>query len=209
MNNTKDTIIKISVLVFLIICFVAVYIFLNKKKNTEIKTFGVNSPIIHTVTTKANSEKASIHNYDDKLGVPTEIKQYELDEYGVGTQSNEIFYFDINKDGYKDKITKTRESNGNAHSYYEYKIELNLHNKYYDITPANFRNIESADCALQQLQFIYEPEFTVIKIARKWEKTWDTPTTAKKTIYKLIDNKLVPTESIYLKKVCDVSELFD
>ncbi|MCL2748575.1 MAG: hypothetical protein FWE50_00685 [Alphaproteobacteria bacterium] len=148
------------------------------------------------------------YEFNDGLGNPDNIQRFELDEDGTGLASIETFNVDINGDGIKDKITKSRFENGTAHFHYDYKIELNLDGQFTDITPAGFRTVEGADCSLQKLRFSFYPDFQVIKISRDWEDTWVTPTMATKTIYRLKDNKLEIASTSALKKICNVSDLF-
>lgn len=146
--------------------------------------------------------------FTDGLATPSESMEYELDDTGAGIASTDVYYYDINGDGNKDRITKTRNENGTAHYWEAYKIELNQNGRWNDITPDGFRTTEGAECSLQKIQFAFEPEFKAVKISRPWRESWSTPSMATKTIYKMQDNKLV-TESIQeVGEVCDVAELF-
>lgn len=144
----------------------------------------------------------------DGLDEPVESTQYELDETGSGIASNDIYYHDINGDGHKDRITKTRNENGTAHYWEDYKIELNKDGRWRDITPDGFRTTEGAECSLQKLQFTFEPKFQVVKISRPWRESWSTPSMATKTIYKMHGDELVAETTQQVGEVCDVAELF-
>ena len=115
---------------------------------------------------------------------------------------------DINGDGIRDRITRTRNENGTAHHYYQYKIELNNGGEFVDITPDEFRTVEGAECALAKIQFSFHPEFRAVKITRPWNVSWTTPTTATKIVYAMENQKLVPIERTEMKSVCDVTDLF-
>ena len=147
-------------------------------------------------------------SFSDGLTDPDSVTQYPLDEDDVGVAEKSIYYVDINKDGNKDRITKTFTDTGNAHAYYEYKIELNDNGKFVDITPENFRTVNGADCDLQQIQFVFKPSFKVILISRDMGDTWDDETMANKQTFKLSGNKIVAGDKKTLRPVCDVKELF-
>jgi hypothetical protein len=143
--------------------------------------------------------------FTDGLNNPSSVTEYTLDEMGAGIASREVF--NARKDGMR--ITRTRYENGTDHFYFQYKIELNTANGFRDITPIDFRTVEGAECALQKFQFVFVPEFQVIKISRPWQNTWTTPTMAMRTVYKLENNELKATASRQLHRVCNVSELFE
>lgn len=144
----------------------------------------------------------------DGLAVDDEYQVFDLDETGAGISTLEVFYQDINGDGTMDKITRTRHETGNSHFWDEYEIKINKDGSLVDITPDDMRTIEGADCPRQKLQFWFEPRFQIIKISRPLGETTITPTHAKKTIYELKDDTLVPVRSERLGVVCDVTELF-
>lgn len=146
--------------------------------------------------------------FSDGLGAPDSKTEYTLNDFGEGIASIEIFNRDLNKDGVIDRISRIRQETGNAHSYYEYKIELRDKGTWRDITPDDFRTIEGADCSLQKLQFSFNPVLKVKKIARKFEESWNKPTVATGTIYQLQNNSLISTGKVSLDTVCDVKELF-
>ena len=184
-----------------------------------IVVLGALSYVLYTTYTKQKTEipptpvfsDEFINNnsgFSDGLTNPDSVTKYPLDEYNVGIAEKSIYLADINNDNKPDRITKTFFETGNAHSYYEYKIELNQNGKFIDITPEKFRTISGADCDLQLAQFVFKPQFKVILISRDLGETWLDPTTAKKQIFKLSENKLQKTETKTLRKVCDVKELF-
>lgn len=184
-----------------------------------IVVLGALSYVLYTTYTKQKTETPPtpvfsdefINNnsgFSDGLTNPDSVTKYPLDEYDVGIAEKSIYLADINNDNKPDRITKTFFETGNAHSYYEYKIELNQNGKFIDITPEKFRTISGADCDLQLVQFVFKPQFKVILISRDLGETWLDPTTAKKQIFKLSENKLQKTETKTLRKVCDVKELF-
>lgn len=200
---------NILLMIMLIVIGVLIYILANGGRAKLAPTFGIESP--QTEAAQSNPVPASQNvtgEFSDGLGKPDSISQSSLDEFGAGIASVEIFNRDINGDGRADRITRTRVENGTPHFYYEYKIELNEGGKYIDITPDGFRTTEGADCALQKIRFSFKPDFMVTKISRKWRDTWTTPTMATKTTYALQGNRLNVTDSVQLKEICNVSELF-
>ena len=146
--------------------------------------------------------------FSDGLTNPDSVTQYPLDESGIGVAEKSIYLVDVNGDKKTDRITKTFNETGNAHSFYEYKIELNQDGKYVDITPKNFRTTNGADCDLKQIQFAFKPKFSITIISRDFGEIWDTPTVATKQVFKLSDNELKSTDTKQLRAVCDVKELF-
>ncbi|MDR1338414.1 MAG: hypothetical protein LBJ73_05315 [Rickettsiales bacterium] len=146
--------------------------------------------------------------FNDGLGAPISRTTYPLDEFGEGVAAADAFDVDINKDSRPDRITRTLTETGADHFYYDYKIELDMGGYYANITPANFRTVEGAECALKKLKFVFRPNFQVIVISREWQESWTTPTPASRTIYKLENNELKAGEARRLKTVCDVSGLF-
>jgi hypothetical protein len=147
-------------------------------------------------------------NFDDGLKKPYIKKTFTMNETGDGITSTEVFNIDINKDNLPDKITKNRYENGTAHFYYEYKIELNLNNKFVDITPKDFRTAEGAECSLLKFRFIFSPDFEIIKISRNWQESWATPTMATEYIYIIENNVIKNTSATQLSATADVTELF-
>ena len=207
MTSKSNSVLLALVLVLtLIVAGFLSYVFLNKQSGakprvlTEIETESMQDARPRILAETGN------YKFDDGLRNPDSTTEYALDEFGAGIASREVF--NIKGDGRRMRITRIYNATGTAHDYYEYKIELNTGDGYADITPAGFRTTEGADCALQKLRFIFTPEFSVIKISRKWEETWTTPTLATRTIYKLIGNELKEQESKPLKQICNVSDLF-
>lgn len=146
--------------------------------------------------------------FTDGLTTPRESTEYELDDMGAGIASTDVYYQDINGDGVQDRITKTRNENGTAHYWEDYKIELNQNGRWRNITPDGFRTTEGAECSLQKIQFVFKPKFEVIKISRPWRESWTTPSMATKTIYKMQGDKLVAESTQEVGEICDVAELF-
>lgn len=161
-----------------------------------------------TVRTTTIEDVKKPSEFTDGLSNPNSTTRYPLNEFGEGIASIEVFNIDINNDQRRDRIIRTRYENGTAHFYYEYRIELNTDNGLVNITPNDFRTIEGADCALQKLQFEFKPEFQITKISRPWEDTWETPTGAVKTVFRLVGNEFKLMRTAHLPKVCDVSQLF-
>lgn len=158
-----------------------------------------------TISTEDDFEE---HEFDDGLGVDESYQEFELDETGAGIASTEEFDDDINGDGVADYIKKTLIETGNAHSRYEYQVKINTNGKMIDVTPENLFTIEGADCALQKIQFNFEPKFQIIKVSRPMGETMLDPTNATRTVYEFKNNKLVPVLTQKLGQVCDVAELF-
>ena len=204
-NQSGNMILTILLIITFIIIAVLIYILAGGKIPQIGRTSGVQSPDmeIRNVDTKQTNGE-----FSDGLINPSFSETYPLDEFGTGISERQIFDIDINGDGNNDRITRTRNENGTSHFYYQYKIELNKNGKFVDITPDGFRTTEGAECALQKLQFKFNPEFRVIKISRDWENSWDTPTMATKTIYIFNNGSLAPTETNQMKIVCDVTSLF-
>ncbi len=196
---------------------------MNKIKNLiwilTIAVLCALSYVLYITYTKQKSETASTpvfsdefvnisSGFSDGLTNPDSVTKYPLDEYNVGIAEKSIYFADINNDNETDRITKIFFETGNAHSYYEYKIELKQNGKFVDITPENFRTVSGADCDLQQIQFVFKPQFKVILISRDMGETWVDPTVAKKQVFKFVENTLQEKETKTLRKVCDVKELF-
>jgi len=148
-------------------------------------------------------------NFSDGLTNPDSITTYDLDEFDTGISEKSIYYTDINDDGTKDRITKTFFETGNAHAYYEYKIELKINDKYVNITPKNLRTTNGATCDLQQIRFLFKPKFQIIVISRDLGELWNSPTMAYKQIFTISQNNKIQTSSkTQMRPVCDVKELF-
>lgn len=146
--------------------------------------------------------------FSDGLGTPDETTRGELDEFGAGIDSVEKFRRDINNDGVSDLITRTHVATGTAHDYHEYKIEMNVGGKMVDITPDGFRTTHGAECALRLIQFHFKPTFGATIISRPFEDTWNTPSIASRTQYRLSANKITAGAPEKLSRICDVAELF-
>ncbi len=189
---------------------VAAYFLLMRPATKKVGTITPETQYSAQQIQGANETESMDENYefDDGLRNPVSQKTLPLDEYGEGVASIDVFQPDINSDGLADTITRTKNENGTAHFYYDYKVQLNTGNELIDITPDGFRTTEGADCALQKLRFVFIPSFQVIKIGRDWQESWATPTMANKTIYKIDGNALKVSSSQAMKKICNVSELF-
>lgn len=196
MNKTKNLILIVAVIS---LCALAVIFYRNYN---GAKSVIENKPIF------SDEYINDTKTFSDGLFDADSVTRYPLDEFDIGTAEKTIYYVDINKDDVKDRITKIYYETGNAHAYNEYKIELNMDGKFVDITPENFRTVNGADCDLQQIQFVFKPNFRVILISRNLGETWDTETIAIKKVFKISDNKLKLSDEKTLHKVCDVKELF-
>lgn len=161
-----------------------------------------------TITQRASVPVAKSGAFSDGLGEPDAIIDGTLDEFGAGIESVAEFNRDINNDGKMDRITRTHVATGNAHDYDEYKIELNNNGTMANITPKGFRTTHGADCALRLIQFHFEPTFGATVISRPFVDTWDTPSAATKTEYKLENNQMTVGPNKQMKTVCDVKDLF-
>jgi len=177
--------------------------------------------VVYNITSSSDnkkSQKSVVENnaifndvesvFSDGLINPVSTTNYELGEDEIGITEKSIYMVDINNDNALDRITKTFFDNGNAHSYYEYKIELNKNGNYVDITPDNFRTVNGADCDLQQIKFVFKPQFQIIVIGREMGETWVEPTIATKHVYSLANEKLKVSKGKALRAICDVKELF-
>lgn len=196
MNQTKNFTWIIAVIALCVLGWV----FYNLTSN---KSVTQQTPSIFSDEIVQNSDE-----FSDGLNNPDSVTTYPLDEFETGISEKSVYMIDINNDGKNDRITKTFFENWNAHSYYEYKIELNKNGKYIDITPKNLRTVNGADCDLQQIQFVFKPKFKVIMIYREMGDTWIEPTMATKRIYSFDGDTLNPSYDKNLRTICDVKELF-
>ena len=194
MNQQRGNILFNTLLVVLCaVIAVLIYILAGGPMPGEKKSVGVVSPQMDISDSGADISTNDTYagEFSDGLGVPDSAQEFALDEFGAGISERDVL-----------------NENGTVHFFYEYVIELNTGDGFVDITPDGFRTTEGADCALQKLKFIFQPDFRVIKISRKWQETWDTPTMAQRTEYTLNNNQLVPGNAVDMRTVCDVSELF-
>lgn len=205
-NQYGNITLNILLIIMFLIIAVLIYILAGGKIPKTERATGVPSPT--QIQTKDEATLSPNVKFSDGLTNPSFSEKYKLDEFGAGTSEREIFDVDVNGDGRNDRITRTRNENGTSHFYYQYKIEINENGNFIDITPEGFRTTEGAECALQKLQFKFKPEFSVIKISRNWQDSWDTPTMAKKTLYSFKDGTLEPTKEQPMKVICDVTDLF-
>ncbi|MCQ2562507.1 MAG: hypothetical protein MJ158_02755 [Alphaproteobacteria bacterium] len=148
--------------------------------------------------------------FPDGLPEPNSVTTRELDLYETGIERKEIFNIDINKDGKKDRITKQYYFTWTAHSYYDYKIELNTDNGYIDVSKNRIFTTEGADCDTRQLVFSFSPNFKITVIYRELgEESWNEETMAYKKTFTIVGNELRESKPVALKKICDVKLLFD
>lgn len=203
-DKSSSKLTKIIFIVLAIAAVVVVYYIYNYKKHNQPE----NAITEYINTNKPVKTIKNKYEFSDGLISPDSSTQYQLDEFGEGISESDIFYTDINNDNLKDRITRNKYENGTAHFYYEYKIELNTGNGFMDITPENFRTVEGADCALTKIQFIFKPQFSIVKISRDWQESWTNPTMATKYIYNLFGDKLKIIKTEQLKSICNVSVLF-
>lgn len=211
-QQSGNVLLNVLLILMFIIIAVLIYILAGGPMPTFTKTpAGVQSPEMQFSDNKNLDVviAANTGEFSDGLTNPDFSEQYQLDEFGTGVTERDIFDIDINNDGRRDRITRTRNENGTAHFYYQYTIELNNNGDFVDITPDGFRTVEGAECALQKLQFVFRPEFRVIKISRDWDKSWDTPTPATRTVYTISNNQISAETSTPLKTICDVTDLFE
>lgn len=208
-QKSRSALFAVALTLMVVLIAVLGYMVWNKR-NAEAPRPKAPAPRPEYADTTAPAVESDAGNYefDDGLRNPVSVTRHELDEFGEGLASVEVFAPDVNNDGQKDRITKSRYENGTAHFYYDYKIELNVGSDFVDITPDNFRTVEGSECALQKLRFVFIPEFQVVKISRPWKDTWTTPTPATRTVYKMTGNKLKEASSKQLKEICNVSDLF-
>ena len=202
-QQSGNILFNILLIIMFAIIAVLIYILAGGPVPKIIRSGGVQSPNIQMPINTNNTGE-----FSDGLINPDSAEKYQLDEYGAGISERDIFNRDINGDGRMDRITRTRNENGTSHFYYQYKIELNENGKFVDITPDGFRTTEGAECALQKLLFIFNPDFQVIKISRNWDTSWDTPTMATRTMYTFNNGKIISHTPQQMKIVCDVSDLF-
>lgn len=202
MKNSQSGRINVSLLIVLIIIvLVGLVVFIGTRRKTP------QGQVPVTDATETVSVPAAQLGHDG-LGRADATTRYPLDEFGAGIASRDVFMRDINGDGIADRITRTRVENGTDHYYDDYKLELRVGDSWQDITPADFRTIESAECALQRFVFVFDPTFQVIKISRPWRDSWTTPTMATRTVYRLGGAHLRAGEAKPLKEICNVADLF-
>ncbi len=208
-RNTMTTVFLVAILIL-----IAIIIYLMSvgagNKNTSVTARGVMSPdAITDVTDSDNiSSVSDVDAPNDGLGAPTRIQNGQLDDVGAGIANVATFERDINNDGKKDRITRTRVETGTAHGYDEYKIEINQNGKFVDITPGELRTVSGAECILQAVRFDFKSGFQLTKISRPVGDTWITPTVAVKTTYAIDNNKMRAIKSDSTRPVCDVTQLF-
>lgn len=204
-SQSGSAILNVLLILMFIVIAVLIYVLAGGPLPKIGRTGGVQSPDVQNQMAQVFTNNGE---FSDGLIKPNFSDKYDLDEFGAGISERDIFDIDINNDGRNDRITRTRNENGTSHFYYQYKIELNQNGKFVDITPEGFRTTEGAECALTKLQFVFQPEFRVIKISRDWQESWDTPTMATKTVYALENGNLKQISSTPMKVICDVSDLF-
>ncbi len=205
-NQSGNVTLNILLVIMLLIIAILIYILAGGEIPKINRSTGIQSPDMQTQ--QMNTDQQSTEEFSDGLVNPSFSEEYPLDEFGTGISERDIFDIDINADGLRDRITRTRNENGTSHFYYQYKIEINKNGDFIDITPEGFRTTEGTECSLQKLQFKFAPEFSVIKISRNWQDSWDTPTMATKTIYKFNNDALSVTDTQQLNTICDVKDLF-
>lgn len=198
-----SAILTILLIIMVVVIGFLIYLLAGGSISKATKTVGVESPTMEISASKTENEQ-----FSDGLTNLVSSKKFNLNEFGEGIAEQNIYEYDINNDGKKDRITRTKNENGTPHFYYEYKIELNKNGSFVDITPEGFRTTEGAECALQKLQFVFKPDFKVIKISRDWKDSWDTPSLAIQTTYNFSDGKIISISEKELQTICDVSELF-
>ena len=199
MNKSKNVLLFISVILLCLLGFMAYKI--STKHDEKPHTDIANEVPVDSFTTNHKM-------FSDGLPKPDSVITYKLDEFDTGPAKKMVYYIDINQDGIPDRISKTFIETGNAHSYYEYKIELKNGNSYIDITPENFRTTNGAECDLQQIQFRIKPRFSVKLVFRELGNGWNQPTMAKEKIYTLSGDTFQASDIKSLKTICDVKELF-
>ena len=197
MNKIKNLIWFLTIAVLCALSYVLYISYTKQQKNETVPTPVFSDEFVNTSS-----------GFSDGLTNPDSVTKYPLDEYNVGIAEKSIYFVDINNDKKNDRITKTFVETGNAHSYYEYKIELKQNGEFVDITPENFRTVNGADCDLQQIQFVFKPQFKVILISRDMGENWIEPKRATRQIFKLNQDKIELSNVKMLQPVCDVKELF-
>ena len=200
MNKYKNSVVLIfSIVVFVGLAFVFFSLY---SKNTQTQNDIQTAPVFSDDIVKHYGE------FSDGLPEPDSITNYKLDESGYGASQKQVFYMDINQDNIPDRITKTFYETGNAHSYYEYKIEIKDNGKYVNITPENLKTVNGTNCDLQQIQFGFKPKFHIDMIYREMGEVWNEPTMAYKKTFTLNNGKFVSGQQQKLRQICDVKELF-
>ena len=193
--------------IVLIVIIIGIMIFtlwtIRAKTNTE-STYDATTPDV-----QQNATDDAPKMFSDGLKTTHQTSYGTLDETGFGVSEQSVFYVDINQDNITDKIIRTHHETGTGHAWDEYNIQIVQNGQYIDITPNDFRTVVGADCALHKIQFVFQPTFHIVKISRPWIDSWITPSMATRTIYKLTDNVLIPTETKDLRVICDVEELFN
>ncbi|MBR1380248.1 MAG: hypothetical protein IJ560_01530 [Alphaproteobacteria bacterium] len=215
MKNQRGDI-KLTVLMILAIGMLFAIIYMLRTNTSRVgNAVGISSPTTTPIDNdaKINTSVTTLNEYSDSefndgLGRADKTEKYELDEIGAGLAEIVEFNRDINSDGMIDRITRRRIENGTPHFYYQYTIEIRRNASFIDITPPDMQTVEGADCALRKFRFMFQPKFSIQKIDRPMGDTWNTPTPAIQTIYKLNGEKLVESSPRDMGTVCDVGELF-
>jgi len=177
----------------LIINAVAVGLVSCHKKGPADETYGAAMIAPPRIAATPDGENAAEDERDEETRMDDGLRMPESVDGNVSTYKNG----DI-------KITRTWNEGDAAHGYFDYKITFGGR----DITPADFRTIEGADCALQKFRFSFSPVFSVVKISRPWEESWVNPTMAVRTEYRMQNGVLTAFAPVQLREVCDVGELF-
>lgn len=208
MKNERGSVaMNVMLVLMLVVIGVLVYLLRGGVNNDTGRNIGIGTSDRASAPV-ADSMPNPTAPFTDGLGIANRTTEYPLDEFGAGIAATDVFIRDINDDGLPDRITRTRVENGTDHYYDDYVIELRDNDGYVDITPAEFRTVQGAECALQKIQFVFKPNFQVIKISRPWRDSWTTPTMATKTVYELVDGTLNEVQVTPMQYVCDVEELF-
>ncbi len=156
--------------------------------------------ILLACTTCSKEENNTYYNLPEQPDATQVFDLSQNDNYGIS--HIDTFYIDINDNKKADTINRGRFVTGTAHGYTFYEIILDNGDKI-----ADFRTIESADCALQAYKFQFNP-FVIIKASRPLsDKGWtiETATTIEK--YKLNGNRLEKFHEHNAGNICDVNEL--
>lgn len=208
MKNERGSVaINILMVIMVVMICVLGWLLVRTRNGGVGRTEGLDSPTRAVSIQSGNVNRGG--RFSDGLPMTADdTTKFELDEFGAGIAQIQVFYIDIDGDGHADRITRTRDENGTDHYSDIYSVELRRGDAFVDVTPPQLQTVQGAECALQRIQFVFKPDFRIIKISRPWRDSWTTPTLAEKTEYAFADGDLYPIQTVPMKVVCDVSELF-
>lgn len=139
--------------------------------------------------------------FSDGLPQPDKTEMFDLSADNYGTKQIDTFYIDVNNNGIKDTIKRSRFVTGTAHSYTYYDIYLDNGEKLERLT-----TLEGADCVLRAYKFQIYP-FVITSASRNVGADYMEPTKAKIEKFEIKKNKIESVSSKEHSPICDVRYL--